>query len=152
MKAKKVLFRLGALVLILLIAATMFYIGRGHTIYLDCKPLEYEGTTYEAPYKVTAYVDGEQVAKLYEDERGMATCIGQSFTVELEVMQEKGGSEVKVTKTIAVPYNLDGIILNLPALLADVPADACISEFVPAVVVEEEVEEIVTDEFGLMEG
>lgn len=151
-KTRKILFRLGALLLVVLVAALMFWLGRGHTIYLDSKPLEFDGATYEPPYKITAYVDGEQVAKLYEDERGAATCIGQKFTIELEVMQEKGGTEERVTKTIELPYNMDGIILNLPGLLADLPADAITEEFVSKVVEEVVEEEIVIDEFAMTEG
>ncbi|MBQ5749140.1 MAG: hypothetical protein IIV87_03175 [Oscillospiraceae bacterium] len=151
-KTRKILFRLGAAVLVALIIALMFWLGRGHTVYLDSKALDVDGVMYEPPYKITAYVDGEQVAKLYEDERGKASCIGQTFTVELEVMQEKGGSEETVTKTITLPYSMDGIILNLPGLLADLPADAITEEFVSKVVEEVVEEEIVIDEFAMTEG
>ena len=107
---------------------------------------------YEPPYKITAYVDGEQVAKLYEDERGMATCVGQTFTIELEVMQEKGGSEEIITKTITLPYDMDGIILNLPGLLADLPTEEITEEFVSKVVEEVVEEEVIIDEFAMTEG
>ena len=39
------------------------------------------------------YVDGQQVAKLYDKERGVATCIGQMLTVTLEITQQKGGTK-----------------------------------------------------------
>ena len=59
-------------------------------MYLDNKKLEYNGKTYDTPYKVVVLVDGEQVAKLYDRERGSATCIGQKFTVTLEITEKKG--------------------------------------------------------------
>ena len=65
----------------------MTIIGRGHTIYLDSKTLEYDGQTYKPAYKTVVYVDGQQVAKLYDKERGVATCIGQTLTVTLEITQ-----------------------------------------------------------------
>ena len=71
----------------------MMVIGRGHTVYIDNKSIDYNGQTYTTPYKVVVYVDGEQVAKLRDKERGMATCIGQTFKMTLEITQEKGGSE-----------------------------------------------------------
>ena len=62
------------------IGAAMMVIGRGHTVYFDNKSLEYEGQTYESPYKIEIYLDnngqGEAVAKLYDKERGQATQIG----------------------------------------------------------------------------
>ena len=62
----------------------------------------------------------------------MSTWIGQSFEMDLEVMQEKGGSEETVHIQLDLPYSIDGIILNLPAVLAGLPEEAYLTEFVPA--------------------
>ena len=63
---RSLLFKLGAVVLLIAIGAVMMVIGRGHTVYLDNKALDYEGKTYECPYKVVVSVKGEQIAKLYD--------------------------------------------------------------------------------------
>lgn len=148
MKAKRiVLFRIGAVVLLLVIAGIMMVIGRGHTVYMDNKSLEYNGQTYTTPYKVVVYVDGEQVAKLRDKERGMATCIGQKITMTLEITQEKGGSEEIRTVTIPVPYSMDGVAINLPGYLAGLPEEAYLSEFqIQVEETEAETEEGVGDE------
>lgn len=148
MKAKRiVLFRIGAVVLLLVIAGIMMVIGRGHTVYMDNKSLEYNGQTYTTPYKVVVYVDGEQVAKLRDKERGMATCIGQKITMTLEITQEKGGSEETRTVTIPVPYSMDGVAINLPGYLAGLPEEAYLSEFqIQVEETEAETEEGVGDE------
>lgn len=139
MKTKRtILFRVGAILLLLMIAGIMMVIGRGHTVYIDNKSLEYNGQTYETPYKVVVFVDGEQVAKLRDKERGMATCIGQKFSMTLEITQEKGGSEETINVTLPLPYSMDGIAINLPAYLAGLPEEAYLSEFQIAV---EETEE-----------
>lgn len=155
MKTKRTfLFRAGAVVLLLLIAGAMLIIGRGHTIYFDNKDLEYKGQTYTAPYKVAVLKGGEQVAKLHDKERGMATCIGQKYQMTLEVTQEKGGDEKTVSVTLNLPYNMDGIIVNLPALLAGLPEEAYFSEFVPVPDQTEDKDadgEVITDDFGLPE-
>lgn len=148
MKSKKWLYRIAALVFLLAIAALMFVIGRGHTIYLDNKTIEYNGEEIPYAHKITVNVDGERVARLNKKERGMATCIGQKFEMELVVVQEKGGDEVTIPVVLELPYNMDGIVINLPAYLAGLPADAYMSEFVPAPEPVEEEEEVVTDEFG----
>ena len=119
MRAKRtILFRIGAILLLLVIAGIMMVIGRGHTVYIDNKSIDYNGQTYTTPYKVVVYVDGEQVAKLRDKERGMATCIGQTFKMTLEITQEKGGSEEMVDVTVSLPHHMDGIAINLPAYLA----------------------------------
>ena len=151
-KTRRLLFRLGTVLLLLVIAAWMMVIGRGHTVYFDNKKLEYEGTTYDAPYKVTIYVGGEQAAKLNAKERGMGTTIGQDFVFELKIMEVKGGDETRETYRIKLPRNLDGIVVNIPGYLAGLPQEAWMSEFVPLVTQQEEPEEVPSsDEFGMEE-
>lgn len=149
---RKILLRVGAAALLLLIAGTMFVIGRGHTVYLDSRAIEYNGQTYTSPYKAVVFVDGEQVAKLYDKERGMAICIGPKFTMSLEITQTKGGEEQTTSRTLRLPHNMDGIIINLPALLAELPEEAYLSEFITAPIqTEAEDEKIITEDFVLPE-
>ena len=150
MKSKRpLLIKLAALVIVLAVAGVMFVVGRGHTVYFDNKAIEYQGQTYECPYKVTVYVKGEKVAKLYEKERGMSAWIGQDFKMTLEIMQEKNGTEVTKEYSVKLPYSMDGIVINLPAYLAGLPEDAYLTEFVSLIASEPEDEEIITDEFGI---
>ena len=148
MRSRTVLFRTGALLIVLLIAAAMFIIGRGHTVYLDNKTAEYNGQTYEAFHKVVVTVDGEQVAKLGKRERGMADLMGQNFKMTLEITDEKGAQPHSHKVSMPIPYGMDGVIINIPELMAGLPADAYLSEFV-IVPVEETEEETETDEFGI---
>ena len=152
MKSKRILlYRLAMILVLVVVAAVMLVIGRGHTVYFDSVSLEYEGTTYETPYKVVVYTGGEEVAKLYDGERGMATCIGQNLDLTLEITQEKGGEEELVSVSVPLPYNMDGIIINLSAYLEGLPEEAYLTEFVPAVVPStEEDEEVVTGDDMMM--
>lgn len=132
MKTRRLVIRVAAVLVLIIIGIIMSIIGRGHTIYLDNKTLEYNGQTYKAPYKVTIYVGDEQLTKLYDKERGSTTCLGQTFTVTLEVMETKNGSEEMQTYKIPVPKNMDGVIINIPGYLAGLPEEAYLSEFVAA--------------------
>ena len=151
MKSKRRFFFCILAVLILVaVAGTMMVIGRGHTIYFDNKTIEdYNGQEYKAANRVVVFVKGEEVAMLDARERGTAIWLGQSFEMTLEVTQEKGGEPETRTIQLKLPYDMDGIIINLPAVLAGLPEEAWLSEFVPAVV-EEEPEEPVTDEDDLL--
>ena len=130
-KTRRLLFRLGTVLVLIGICAVMMIIGRGHTVYFDTKPLEYNGTTCECPYKIKVLVKDEQVANIKAKERGMATTIGQNFAMTLKITQEKGGDEVVETYQLKLPYNMDGIVINLPAYLEGLPQEAWMSEFVP---------------------
>ncbi len=150
MKSKRtLLFRAGTILVLLLIAGLMFIIGRGHTVYFDSKSAEYNGTSVEPPYKLEIYVNDERVAKLYDGERGMSPWIGQNFKMKVEVTKEKGGKSVTQSVSMKLPYNMDGIILNVPALLAGLPEEAYLSEFVATQAEPAEEEEVMTDEFGI---
>ncbi len=150
MKNKKTfIIRLAFIAALIGIGVLMYFLGRGHAVYIDNKKLEYNGETYDTPYKVEVYVGGERIAKLYDKERGSSTCIGANFKMELVITQEKGGNEVTAVASIKLPYSMDGIIVNLPGLLAGLPEDAWMSEFISTEELEPVDEEVVTDEFGL---
>ena len=150
-KTRRLLFRLGTVAFLIGICVVMMIIGRGHTVYFDNKKLDYEGTTYECPYKIKVLVKDEQVANLKAKERGMATTIGQNFEMTLKITQEKGGDEVTETYAFKLPYRIDGIVVNLPGFLAGLPEDAWMSEFVPIATTSEAEEEEVPggDEFEM---
>lgn len=150
-KTTSILFKVGTVVVLLAIAAVMFVVGRGHTVYFDNKKLEYNGTTYDTPYKVVVIDGEEQIGKLYDKERAMTTVIGQTLDITFKITQEKGGDETIVAYRFALPYNMDGIIINLPGLFAGLPEEAYESEFVQTIVEEDTDEEPVTDEFGITE-
>lgn len=151
MKSKKrLLIRILAIAVVIGVAVTMFIIGRGHTVYFDNKDLEADGTEYKSYYQIEVFVDDVSVCKLKSGERGMVSTMGQDFTMVLHITPEKDGKKVGSAVTLKLPYNMDGIILNLPAMLGGASEDVYLEEFIPAPVEEEETEDvIVTDEFAM---
>ena len=150
MKNKRtLLFQLGAVLLLLIIAGIMMMIGRGHTVYMDNVTMDYNGQTYESFYKVEVFVDGERIGKLYDKERTMSVNIGQTFDVSFEVTPNKGDSVMVYNVSLSLPYNMDGIVINLPTYLAGLSEDAFLSEFVSKVEETEAEEETTVDEFGI---
>ena len=150
MNKKKWIARACTVLVLLIIAAVMLVIGRGHTVYFDNKTAEYNGTEYAAFQRVNVDVNGERVAKLSKRDRGMSTWIGQNFRMELEITANKGDEPQVIPVSITLPYGMDGVIVNLPELVAGLPQEAWLSEFIPAATTEEETEEVITeDDMGL---
>ena len=150
MNKRKLLFRVGAILIILVIAACMFVIGRGHTVYFDNKETSYNGQTIEPFYKVTVTVGDQKPAKLSKGDRGMADIMGQKLTMTLEITDAEGDQPHAHKVSMSVPYNMDGIMINVPALMQGLPQDAYMSEFIietPDTGSTDE--EIVTDEFEM---
>ena len=147
MKNKKQwIARILTVAVLLGIAAVMFVIGRGHTVYFDNKTVEYNGTQYSAFQRVNVTVNGERVAKLSKRDRGMATWIGQDFKMELEVTENKGDDPKIIPVSIILPYGMDGIVVNLPELVAGLPQEVWQSEFVPVATVEAPEEEVIPED------
>ena len=62
--------------------------------------------------------------------------MGQNYQMTLKIMQVKNGTEEERVVTVKLPLNADGVIVNIPGVLAGLPADAYLEEFVPVVVQE----------------
>ncbi|MBQ1491027.1 MAG: hypothetical protein IIZ39_03640 [Blautia sp.] len=148
---KKYALDILVVIVLIVIAAVMFRIGRGHTIYFDNKPLTAEGQTYDSWYQVEVFVEDERVAKLKAGDRGMVSVMGQDFKMVLHLKADADAKKTGSAVTLKLPYDMDGIILNIPALLGGAGEDVYMSEFIPAPVVEEEEEVILTDEFVMSE-
>ena len=149
---RKWIFRGCTLLAILLIAILMFIVGRGHTVYIDNKTLEYEGQTCKAFYRAVVYVNGEKLSKLAARERASATNIGQTFTMTVGIVEEKGQDEVPHEITIKLPYNWDGIIVNIPGYMAGLPQEAWMTEFVSTPTEAEMQEEAPGEEEDILAG
>ena len=152
MNKRRLLFRIGAVLVLIAIAACMMVIGRGHTIYIDNKTLEYEGKSYSSLYRAVVYDDGKKLTTLNARERGMTTNIGQNFSVNVGIMEEKGQDEKPVVISFKLPYNMDGIIVNIPGYLAGLPQEAWMSEFVSVPSEAEMQEEAPTEEEDVLAG
>lgn len=145
------IIRIAFVLVLVLVAVLMLRIGRGHTVYFDNRALDKDGQSVVAPYKITVYVNGEQISKLYDKERCMVTNIGDSLELTVEVMQQKGGSETTETYKLTLPHSIDSVIINLPAYMAGLPEEAYLEEFIPAPSADLDDEEVpnTEDDMGL---
>ena len=145
------IIRIAFVLVLVLVAVLMLRIGRGPTVYFDNRALDKDGQSVAAPYKITVYVNGEQISKLYDKERCMVTNIGDSLELTVEVMQQKGGSETTETYKLTLPHSIDSVIINLPAYMAGLPEEAYLEEFIPAPSADLDDEEVpnTEDDMGL---
>lgn len=145
------IIRIAFVLVLVLVAVLMLRIGRGHTVYFDNRALDKDGQSVAAPYKITVYVNGEQISKLYDKERCMVTNIGDRLELTVEVMEQKGGSETTETYKLTLPHSIDSVIINLPAYMAGLPEEAYLEEFIPAPSADLDDEEVpnTEDDMGL---
>ncbi len=148
---RKWIIRGCALLVILVIAALMFLVGRGHTVYIDNKTLEFNGQTFNALQRVEVWVGGERLSKLGKRERTMSTVIGSNFEMKLINTVNKGDEPTEEIVKISLPYGWDGIVVNVPGYLAGLPKEAWMTQFIsePEPVTAEDEPELSEDEIPM---
>lgn len=147
-KGRRILFTSLFVAIIVGICIACFILGRGHTIYFDNKNTE-DGN-YKAYDTIKVYVDGDKGTSIGARERISAVNIGQKMTITVEYRQKANSKKESQELTIAIPYNMDGVIINLPAALEGATAEEYLSEFVSTVVLPSEEENPTTeDDMGL---
>ena len=67
--------------------------------------------------------------KLSAGDRGMGEVMGQKLSMTVEITDSEGASPHAHKVNMSIPYNMDGITINIPALMAGLPEDAYLSEF-----------------------
>lgn len=146
---RRILFISSLVAVLVGISIVCFIVGRGHTIYLDNKSIE--GTDYSSYASVDIIYKGEKVVNLGKAERGSVTLTGQKLNIQFVVKKTKAAQEETIDATIDLPYNLDGIVINIPAYVDGADKETYMSEFVPVRVEEEDVDDEVpiTDEFSV---
>ena len=81
----------------------------------------------------------------------MTDIMGQTLSMTLEITEKEGSAPRSEKVSMAVPYSFDGVVINIPALMAGLPQEDCVSEFVIETPQEEEEEEVPSggDEFEM---
>lgn len=123
---KTLLYRIGVVLLLVVIAVIMIFIGRKHIIYVDNKTLD----DVSALYKIEVSVKNNDTKKLYQRERGEITIMGQKAKLNLVVTDKKGGSERELTYTLHIPFKKDAVVVNIPAMLAGLDESVWMTDFV----------------------
>lgn len=147
---KRILYIAIVAIVTIAICAVCLIVGRGHTVYLDNKTLEEHGVSaYE---KIVVTYKGEDVAKLQARERGVVAVMGQKADLHLSYTKKKNGAKEEMDVTIDIPYEMNNLVINLPALIEGKDKDVYIDIFVPAIQQQDSSdEEIITDDMAIGE-
>ena len=148
MNKRRILFTSALIVLLIVISVLCFITGRGHTVYFDNKTIE--GTNYEAYTYIEVYYKGEMLTSLAKRERTESTLIGQKLKFSVKYQKKRNDMEEEADFVVDVPYDMDGVVINIPALIEGASSDQYLSAFVPLISYEETEEETPnTDEFAM---
>ena len=145
-KKRRILFTALFALIIAAICVVCLLFGRGHTVYLDNKATDNGKYNYYDSIKV--FYKGEKISSIGPRERAAMPHIGQSLTINVEYRQTSNSSKQEAELDIKLPYNMDGVIINLPALIEGASEDEYISEFVSTVVIADDEPATTEDDMG----
>jgi len=144
---RRLIVRIVAIVLVLILAVVMFHIGKEHTILLDNKTVG----DYKALSQVNVTIDKLPEIELYPRDRDQAVVTAQNHRIRL-VYTDSSYNEVVLEKKLKLPISEKMMLLSIPTLVAnpDAPQSEWLTHFevVPVAPTAED-EQIVTDDTAI---
>ncbi|NLZ67832.1 MAG: hypothetical protein GX903_02370 [Spirochaetales bacterium] len=139
--------RLTAIVLVILLAVWMFFIGKQHTILLDNKTVG----DFKALSEVEVQVDKQEALFLMPRDRDQAIVTAQKHKVVIKYT-DSSWNEVEIVKTVKLPLMDSMMLLSIPTLVANPEAEQSewLTHFEIQVTPPEKDEVVITDEVTLV--
>jgi hypothetical protein len=115
---RKFLFRSAAVLALLVIAVFLYSIGKGSSLLLDNRTVEFGGSTYEAFVTVQVTVDGQEELELYPRDRLRADVTGAGHRITAVAFDRRGQELARRSERIRLPGGSRFYLLSLPVFLA----------------------------------
>ncbi|MCL2011014.1 MAG: hypothetical protein FWG71_10795 [Synergistaceae bacterium] len=111
------------------LSAYLFYIGKGHTLFLDTNAITIDDKELRSHASVTVSVNGKNLkSSMGRAERVRVTVSGPKHTI---VIVDDADAGTKAEKTFTIPTFMDRVVVSIPAILGGAPAKHWISPFIP---------------------
>ena len=128
MSARSLIQRSCVLLGLIALSAYLFYIGKGHVLLIDTNAVTINGKEFRSLASVTVSIDGKELDPMGRAERVMASVSGPNHTI---VIVDDADTGKRVEKTFTVPTFLHTVIVSVPAILGNAPAEHWVTEFIP---------------------
>lgn len=145
MKSAKEIFdlrffvRLGCIVIIIALAIFLYFFGKQRTLLVDNWSIEINGTNYQEEDWARVEIDDLGTQEYYPRMRIGIPLRGRSHTITI-TYDDMSFTEYDM-EPIEFSLDYDTSIISLPALIAGLPAEECIQEFIPEPALEPTAEE-----------
>jgi len=106
----------------------LFYIGKGHTIFIDTNAITIDDKEMSSLDSVTVSVNGVQQKPMGRAQRVRVNVSGPKHTIEI-VDDANTGNIVK--NTITLPTFMERVVVSIPAILGGAPSEYWVTEFMP---------------------
>lgn len=129
MTSRSLIQRTGVVLGLIALSAYLFYIGRGHTLLLDTNAVTIDGKELRSFASATVSVDGKELnSPMGRAERVMLVVSGPRHRISITDDADAGN---KVERIFTIPTFMDRVIVSIPAILGDAPAEHWVTLFTP---------------------
>lgn len=141
---RRTIVRAVLFLLVVLLSAWLFRVGKGHTLLLDTNTVEFDGKELRSAEAISVSVDGREPEEMGRVERVIVdNLMGSSHSVVIEVIS---GEEKKIETSFTIPAAVDTALLRIAAVLNGAPGKEWVVPFVEEKAKEEAVEQTVHQE------
>ncbi len=146
------LMRLVAIVIVLLFAVILFFIGKQHTVLLDNKTVTVNGEEIAALKMVEVQVNKLDSLEFVPRDRDKVDVTRQKHTITVSYT-DADWNEISITRKFKLPLMEEMVIISIPTLVAnpDAPQSVWLEKYelpVFAVQAAPEDEVVITDDFA----
>ncbi len=147
-------FRSLAILIILIFAVFLFFVGKQHTVLLDNKTVSVEGQEIRALQLVEVQVNDLDPMELAARDRDKEEVTGQKHSVTI-IYTDDNWEEYTIERSFKVPLMQEMVLLSIPTLVANPEAEQSLwlENYEPptyAVTASEEEEVVVTDDISVL--
>ncbi len=144
MTARSLIQRAGVVIALLVLSVYLFYIGKGHTLLIDTNTITIDGKELRAWESATVSIDGKEMdTPMGRAERVMVEVGGPKHTI---LIVDDADEDKRVEKEFVIPTFMDMVLVSVPAIIRDAPAEHWISRFTPPPIEEAPVEQMQREE------
>ena len=120
------------------LAVYLFYIGKGHTLFLDTNMIIIDDKELRSYASITVSVGGKKL-NMGRAERVRVVVRGPRHKI---VIIDDADADKKVEKAFTIPTFMDRAIVSIPAILGDMPQEHWVTLFTPPSLVDAPVEKM----------
>ncbi|MDD4011302.1 MAG: hypothetical protein PHI83_04080 [Sphaerochaetaceae bacterium] len=147
--SRSLLIRIIAIVLVIALGIVMYFIGRQHSILIDNKDIVIDSVTYPAYKLLEVKIDDQKAKELSKRDRIEVIVTAQKHT--LTVVDSMKGTGM-IVYDLNIPVKEDMMLLSLPALLAGLPIEKCLTHYEVASIAPPAEEEVIVSETDALLG
>jgi hypothetical protein len=138
--SKKFWLRAAAVAFLILLGVVMFFVGRQHSILVDNKAIEIDGVSYKALDVCEVSIDGGDPEELVPRDRIQVDVMDQHHTLVVSYT-DANWDEKKIKIRFTTPVKEEMMVLSIPAVVAGLPMDKCLTHFESQAVTVDQIEQ-----------